>query len=342
MSTASQPLVSICISAYNVERYLGETLRSVLDQTYKRIEVILLDNGSVDGTYDVARSFSDERLRVLRIESNIGGYQGMNKVIEMAQGQLIAVYHSDDVYEPEIVAKEVAYLQAYPNVGAVFCMDHLIDDEGKIYGKNSLPPFLQNQEWLEYDDLFPDMLRNHNSRLCCPTFMTRRQTLDRVGLFNPEKYDIGADTEMWLRILRQFPLGILNELLVRYRHRKDNWSRRFNNLRTEPDPFFAIMDEYLEMDGWHSKLNADDLVEYNYLRCDDDTVRAANLLIQGDPDRALKLLQQPYPWRTLLINFRRRKARVLLLRWLIRCGVALRAIRPLARTLVWTEYGGHN
>src|SRR5258707_14578068 len=99
MNDPFQPLVSICISAYNVERYLRDTLDSVLNQTYRNIEVILLDNGSIDGTYDVARSFSDERLRLLRIESNIGGYQGMNKVIRLARGELIAVYHSDDIYE---------------------------------------------------------------------------------------------------------------------------------------------------------------------------------------------------------------------------------------------------
>lgn len=340
MDKKPQPLVSVCISAYNVKQVLGAALGSVLAQTYKNIEVILIDNGSTDGTYDVARSVVDERLRCIRFPSNIGGYQAMNEAIKMSKGEFVAVYHSDDIYEPTIVEKEVNYLQTYPQVGAVFCLDHFMDYEGRIFGGASLPREFLGREWLVYEEVFPFLLRNKNILFCCPTFMTRRKTLEVVGLFNPEKYGIGADLEMWIRILRKFPVGILNERLMRYRVGRNQWSNRYNYLRTDPEASFFVLDDYLEQDQWLQRLSPTDLVEYTFHRCDDNTFRAANWVIRGNTPNALELLKQPYPWRTLLTNIQRRKLRVLLLRMLIYSGLTLGAVRPLARFLIWSEYRG--
>jgi len=335
-----QPLVSICISAFNVERFVGEALSSVLAQTYPNTEIILLDNGSTDRTFEVARAFTDDRLHCSRVPENIGGYQGMNKAISMARGDLLAVYHSDDIYEPTMVEKEVAYLRTHAHVGAVFCLDHFIDEEGRIYGGLSLPQKFVGKECLGYEEVFRFFLRNQNTLLCCPTFMVRREVLEAAGPFKPERYDIGADVEMWLRIVRRFPIGILNERLMRYRHFRKQWSRRYRHLRTTRDVFFDIMDEYLEKDGWLQKLPPSDLVEYAFHRCDDNTTRAANLLILREVTAARELLQGSYPWRSLLTRFRRRKLRVLVLRALMRAALAIDATRPLSRLLVWTEYGG--
>src|SRR5215471_10538167 len=75
-----RPLVSVCISAYNVERFFADALRSVLAQTYRELEIIVIDNGSVDGTFAVAQSFTDPRLRCMRVEQNMGAYQAMNHI----------------------------------------------------------------------------------------------------------------------------------------------------------------------------------------------------------------------------------------------------------------------
>ena len=151
---AEQPLVSICISAYNVEQYFPATLASVLNQTYANIEVIILDNGSTDGTAEVIGSLSDPRVRAVQVMPNIGGYQGMNRAVSYARGDFIAVYHSDDIYEPTIVEKEVAYLQNHPDVGAVFTLDHYMDEDGKIFGKMTMPKLFEGRQSLTYDDVF--------------------------------------------------------------------------------------------------------------------------------------------------------------------------------------------
>jgi GT2 family glycosyltransferase len=327
------PLVSVCISAYNVERFLGESLGSVLAQTYPKIEVILIDNGSADKTFEVAKTLAGDRARCLRVPKNLGGYQAMNEIARVARGELIAIYHSDDYYEPDIVAKEAAYLESHPEVGAVFCLEHFIDEHGHIFGGAELPREFVGRESLDYEDVFRFILRNKNILICCPTFMVRRSVLEAVGFFKPETYDIGADLEMWLRIVRKFPIAILNERLMRYRVGTWQWSSRYRKLRTEPDLYFAVMDHYLEQDGWKQKLSSDDLVEYEFHRCDDDTYRAVNCVLLGETERARELLKRPYPWPTLRNGIKRRKVRLLALRALVKCGLALGAARPMAQLL---------
>lgn len=333
---APLPFVSVCISAYNVERFLHESLGSVLAQTYPKFEVILIDNGSSDRTFDVARSLADERVSCFRVPDNLGGYQAMNKVARMARGELIAIYHSDDCYEPEIVAKEAAFLRSHPEVGAVFCLEHFMDGRGRIFGGADLPREFVGKESLRYEDIFPFILRNKNTLICCPTFMVRKSVLDTVGFFDPETFDIAADLEMWLRIARRFPIAILNERLMRYRVGEWQWTSRYRRLRTDPDWHFAVMDRYIEKDDWLKKLTADDLAEHEFHRCDDNTYRAMNCVILGETARARELLRQPFPWRTLRNSIRRRKVRLLVLRALMKCGLAMgatRAMVPLLRRI---------
>jgi hypothetical protein len=238
------------------------------------------------------------------------------------------------------VEKEAAYLRCHPEAGAVFCMDHYIDDDGKIFGGTNLPLEFHGRETLNYKDVFPFLVRRRNILFRCPTFMTRRKVLDTVGVFAPETYDIASDLEMWIRIVRRFPIGILPERLMRYRVGRQQWSFRYKRLRTEEAWEFLVMDYYIETDGWREKLSPSDLREYAFHRCDDETFRAANFVIQGNADEARKLLQRSYPLSTFLANIRRRKLRVLLSRSLMKAGLRIGAVRPLARLLVWTEYQG--
>lgn len=338
MNSRLQPLVSVCMPAHNVEHVLGVALTSVLSQTYQRLEVVLVDDGSSDRTREVALSLSDDRIRYVRNATNLGGFQTMNKAINLARGDLVAIYHSDDIYEPTIVEKEVRYLQDHPEVGAVFCLDHYMHNDGKVFGGTTLPAEFRRKESLTYDDVFPFLLRNKNVLLRCPTFMARREVLDSVGPFNAEGYDIAADLDMWIRIVRRYPIGILNERLMRYRVGNGQWSNRYNRLRVEPELFFRVMDCYLEADGWRDRLGTRDLDEYAFHRCDDETFRAANWIIRGNPAAARQLLQLGYPWQSLLRSFRRRKFRVLLVRAVMRAGLAVGALQVTARLLKWTEY----
>jgi glycosyltransferase involved in cell wall biosynthesis len=332
--TTLRPLVSVCISAYNVELYLAESIRSVLAQTYDNLEIIVLDNGSADGTFGVAQSFTDPRVRSLRVAENMGAYQAMNYLVTMTTGKYVAVYHSDDVYEPTIVERELARLTAHPDVGAVFTMLSFMDESGRIFGGANLPPMLAGKDTFTYQDVIRALLWRKCTFLPCPTFMVRREVFDAVGPFRPERYGIGTDLEMWLRLVRRYPIAIIDERLIRYRRGPHQWSSRYLDGRTEREAYFQVMDEYLDMDGWRAKLAPVDLVEHRFHDIDDATFRAANMVRKGDPAGALALLRaNPFPWRTLLAAGRRRKTRNLVLRTMIRGGIALRAVQPLAFVL---------
>jgi cellulose synthase/poly-beta-1,6-N-acetylglucosamine synthase-like glycosyltransferase len=337
---ADRPLVSVCISAYNVERFLEEALTSIVLQTYSNLEIIVVDNGSVDKTFEIASTIGDERLSCFRLPENIGGYQAMNLVSGRASGDLVAIYHSDDVYEPTMVEREVAYLQSHADSAAVFTMCSLIDENGTPFGSVDLPAELAGRESVRYDDVFPVMVRKGNFIFPCPSFMIRRSVLAEVGPFDADRWDIAADLEMWLRLTREHRVGILDDRLFRYRVTTQQWTSRWKRQRTTPDLAIEVMQQYFEQDDWARRLPGGRLdLELASLRSDDETTRAANAVSAGDSSMARALLRGRYPYEALLHNFRRRKLRVLLLRALMKTLLALHAGRMLRRVLRRTGDG---
>ena len=114
----AEPLVSVIIPTYNNAAYLVESVESVLNQSYRNIELIVVDDGSTDNTQAVLAGFGD-RLRYVR-KANGGPSSARNLGIQMARGQLIAFQDADDLWLPEKLALQVAYFHLHPEVGVVF------------------------------------------------------------------------------------------------------------------------------------------------------------------------------------------------------------------------------
>ena len=339
-----QPFVSICMPAYNAGKTIGEALGSVLAQTYRNLEIIVGDDASSDDTSEIVHCFQDPRIQYQRNSRNLGQFENVNCLLQKATGQYIAIYHSDDIYDPNIVEKEVNVLETYPEVGSVFTMNWQIDYSGEIIGQSKLVKEAATKKCLSLTDVLPVLLRYKNHLLIGPSFMGRSEVFQKVGLFS-SAFSIAGDFEMWLRILNAFKIYILDEPLMSYRHGKTQVSYGYQNLRTFEDHFFTIIDHYLEIEDLRSCVDPVSITEYAFHRCDDTTFRAANWVIQGYPEKARQLLDYPYPWQTLItdIQYRklRRKLRVLLLRILLNCGLYLKMLKPLTTLLIWTEYGGH-
>lgn len=277
---ADGPLVSILVPSYNGAAFLREALDSILAQTYPHVEVILLDDASTDGTGEIAASYSD-RIRYVRQSSNLGIYDNVNAGIALARGELIATYHADDIYLPTMVEKQVGFLAAHPEVGAVFASDIFVDADGREYARLVLPTEVAGDRVLEYRVVLNTLLTYKNRFLVCPTAMIRAAVHRDVGVYRQAQYRNTADLEMWLRIAREYKIAVLEAHLMKYRHFHGNSSQRYHRLRTTPENFFAIMDEYLAKGG-RVLATPRSLAAYEGHRAEDRLMGAISCYIKGE------------------------------------------------------------
>ena len=284
----SKPLVSILVPSFNGAPWLREALDSLLEQTYPNLEILLLDDASTDDTPDIAAEY-EGRVRYIRQPRNMGIYDNVNVGISEAKGELVATYHADDIYLPTIVEQQVAYLQAHPEVGAVFASDILVDAEGREYGRMTLPPEVRGELPLPYPVVLNVLLSYKNNFLVCPTAMVRASVHRDVGVYRQDKYRNTSDLEMWLRIARRYPIAVLEDHLMKYRHFHGNSSQRYHRLRTDVENYFPIMDEYLSM-GDRQLATPEALVSYEAHRSKDRIWAATSHYIKNEIPAGRKAL----------------------------------------------------
>lgn len=274
------PLVSILVPCFNGAAWLREALDSILAQTYPHTEVLLLDDASTDDTPRIAAEYAG-RLRLVRQPTNMGIYDNVNVGIGLARGELIATYHADDIYLPGIVQAQVDAFRKHPEVGAVFCADIFVDAQGREYGRMVLPPAVRGGGPLPYATVLNALLDHKNRFLVCPTAMVRASVHQAVGAYRQDRYRNTADLEMWLRIARHAPIAIVEDHLMKYRHFHGNSSQRYHKLRTAPENFFLILDEYLGQ-GDRRLARADALANYEAHRAEDRLMAAISHYIKGE------------------------------------------------------------
>lgn len=305
----SFPAVKICIPTHNSSKTLRETMKSVLDQNYPNIKVIVTDNASADDTKEIVKSFNNKRLffrdNILSQDfgrDTVGALESCNNCFlsDLADGQFVAFYHSDDIYEKDMVRKEVEFLQKNPEAGAVFVLGKRIDKNGRVISKIKLPKELKDKHIYNFMDILNAILNNGNIFLQTPTFMTRKETFAKIGMFS-EEFGTSADLEMWLRISEKYPIGILNENL--YRCRVGGALSRYHHLRTEKAEFLKIMDYYLYDKSYISKADKNCLKQYERQKDFDDTFRAMNFLMRGNANEAKKIINRPGSWNTSAAYF---------------------------------------
>lgn len=281
MTTGSgQPLVSILIPAFNAALYLKECLDSVLAQTYPRIEVIVLDDASTDNSGDIFNSYGSA-IQVHRQRKNRGQFNNVNDGIRLAQGELIAVYHADDVYSPQIVEREAEYLLQHPEAGAVFCLDNWIDQRGSKYGRLEMPKELETETPMPFERVFNGLLENKNTFLVCPTSMVRTSIYEELGGYRQSMFLNNSDLDMWIRIAKGHSIGILQDHLMDYRHFHGSSSHRYHHLRTEAERYFVIMDYHLGQGG-QLVATQSALLSYEAHRSEDQIMIAISHYIKGE------------------------------------------------------------
>ncbi len=199
------PLVSVIIPNYNHARFLGDAIRSVLAQTYRPVEIIVVDDGSTDNSGEVAAGFGDQ-IRYI-YQTNAGLSAARNTGLRAAKGSLIGVLDADDMYEPNFLETLVAALQADPQADGVYCGYRFVDE-----ANNPLPQ-IENRP-LPSTDLYPALL---DGNFFVPeSVFLRRRVYDEVGFFD-ESLRACEDWDVWLRAARKFRLIHAPHILTRHR-----------------------------------------------------------------------------------------------------------------------------
>ena len=193
------PKVSVLVKAYNHAPYVRQTIESVLGQSFQDFEIVVTDDGSTDATLDVLRGFDDPRIRLEALPRNLGISAAMNATIARASGRYLAILNSDDWALPDRLGKQVAFLDAHPDVSLVFGLPAPVDEAG-----GPTAPFCDFRSPLA----FPDFSRRtwlrrfffEGNCLCAPTAMIRREAYDAAGSYDARLTNL-QDLDMWVRML---------------------------------------------------------------------------------------------------------------------------------------------
>lgn len=301
------PLVCICVPTYNVETTIKEALGSILSQTYKNLKVIVFDNASTDRTVSIVNSFKDNRLIVHQNDTNIGAVKNFNLCIELSEGQYTAMFHADEIFEKEMVAKQVAILESSSQVGAVFTEAYLIDDEGVIFGETKVAQYVGRKKGgtvvFDFKELFPKIVRYGNFLLCSGAMVRTAILKTEICFWDTDRFGTSCDLDVWLRILEQHKIGVILEKLMRTRTTQTQAS--FHELRrnTNRADMFLVLDHYLEKYCSKGIVSTEDIDMYEALQRMDTSRRAMNFYLTARKENAKNLLVGMPVWDLVKFSF---------------------------------------
>jgi glycosyltransferase involved in cell wall biosynthesis len=243
------PTVSVIIPSYNHEKYIGECIQSVLNQTYRDFEIVITDDGSTDRTVEIVENFDDPRIKLFKHFENKGAPVALNNCIRHASGKYIAPIGSDDAWYPEKLELQVRYLDEHPDIAVVFSKVDWVDELGSLIAdeQNSYKDVFDAQnrtrfEWLRY-------FFKEGNCLNMPSSLIRRKCFTEIGLLNPVLAGL-HDFELWIRICLMYDIMILDKKFVRYRWMSDNSNASGDTRPTHIRNRFEykqVLDHYLKI-----------------------------------------------------------------------------------------------
>ena len=200
------PLISVVMSVYNGGKFLRESIDSILSQTCKNFEFIIINDASTDSTREIIRSYNDPRIVLVENKENIGLTRSLNRAIKLARGRYIARMDADDISLPRRLEIQLNYIEKHPEVAVVGCC-------GDVFGTNGIIQACGNsglsageiKRYLGKKNLFM-----HGS------VMMRKSCLEKVGCYR-EFFRFSQDYDLWLRLSQHFDIVLLPDYLYRYR-----------------------------------------------------------------------------------------------------------------------------
>lgn len=210
------PKVSVIIAAYNHEKYVTESIHSILKQSFLDFELLIVDNGSTDSTYKEIKKIIDPRIRIFKIEKNIGFGFAINFALKKTQGKYISLFSSDDISLPNKLEKQVEYLDNHPDIGSVFSQAQMIDEGGnnisehyyyKVFDQKNKSRF----KWLNH-------FFYEGNCICFPSTLIRKSVYTKIKSENERLAQL-HDFDAWIRLCFKKDFYIFSEKLVKFRIR---------------------------------------------------------------------------------------------------------------------------
>lgn len=215
-----EPLVSVVTPAFNRVSYIQQTVESVFAQSYSRIEYIVVDDGSSDGTFEALADYAcrgDIVLLAHPDRQNLGQSAALNLGLRHSSGKYIVILDSDDVLHPEKISKQVAYLESHPDIGMVYGQAMAISSDGK-----ELFPIPPNDH-VEPGD--PNRLLLDCYMALPGGAMVRKSVFDQAGFFE-ESFRASQDHDMVVRIAEVAPFVFLPGIVFYYRKHAESISQQ--------------------------------------------------------------------------------------------------------------------
>lgn len=239
------PLVSIIIPSYNHAPYIEDCVRSVLAQTYAAIELIVLDDGSTDGSVALLQGLASRHNFYFEAQSNQGLARTLNKGIALSHGKYICTVGSDDILMLDKTEKQVRLLETKPDIAVCGGNQLVIDSDGVIVNKRQKFPLYRE---LDFDDIFLD----RKPGIAASSAMIRRDVLEKEGGYDPEIRL--EDMYMWFKLTaRGHRIAGLNDVLIYYRKHASN---NYKNLRFMRDNMLKTYAAYSDHPSYAQTVNA--------------------------------------------------------------------------------------
>lgn len=254
---ARSPLVSVLMPVFNAGAFLRPALESLRQQSLEDFEVIVMDDGSVDGSREVLAAYSllDSRFRIYRTNQNQGIPQARNQAFEHAQGRFLAWLNHDDLALPRRLERQVEYLSSHPEIGVLGCTREMVDPQGVVLKTAPLPTTHLGLVW--------------KGLLDCPLIhsglMARHDPIRQYALRYDPQYPVHSDFDFFVRLLRVTQGATLPEVLCRYCVHNSNTSKlrrreledaghriAFANIRHELPEVPATLDDVAAIRGIYS------------------------------------------------------------------------------------------
>lgn len=245
MKINNEPLVSILIPSYNAEKTIKKCIECCINQTYKNIEIVIIDDCSIDDTVKIIESFKDTKIEFIKNKCNLGMSGNWNECIKHANGEYIQFLHCDDVIKNNCIEEKMKCITKNNNINMVFCDTEIINENNKAIFK---------RHYCNNDAIFDGYKLAHKSFKQANIFgepsnvLFKKNILEKTGVFSNTKYS--TDWEMWLKISCFGNVGYVNQYLTQYRISSTNLTSSFNisNILDDDKTMICNLNEYEYLD----------------------------------------------------------------------------------------------